>query len=288
MKTIFRSHDLWDMVKKGYNPPVKNEEGLNATELKLLKEYIVKDAKALGIIQGAVTDEIFPWIAILETAKEAWDVLNLPKSYDSIVAVIENTRDLETFDVQDVVAVLKGYEQWIERHSENDTKKAFSSLSIAPRKSMYIANQHFKTTKNWKTKGKKWDRKLVHQQGKSTGSSDGAKNPCKYCDKLNFGECWFKGKPRCHNCDKPGHFAKDCRTKKFTLHANYVNQVENNPTMFYVCTSAAMKKDDDIWYIDSGCSNHMTGRENLLVNIDRNVIAKVEMGTGQLVNVVGK
>ncbi|KAM2227938.1 hypothetical protein ACFXTI_014696 [Malus domestica] len=75
MKTIFRSHNLWDMVENGYNPPAKNEEELNATEFKLLKENIVKDAKALGIIQGAVTDEIFPRIAILETTKKAWNVL---------------------------------------------------------------------------------------------------------------------------------------------------------------------------------------------------------------------
>ena len=75
MKTIFRSHDLWDMVEKGYSPSAKSEGELTATDLKLLKENIVKDAKALGIIQGAVSDEIFPRIAILETAKEAWDIL---------------------------------------------------------------------------------------------------------------------------------------------------------------------------------------------------------------------
>ncbi|CAN6694655.1 unnamed protein product [Malus baccata var. baccata] len=245
MKTIFRSHDLWDMVEMGYNHPAKREEELTATKLKLLKENTVKDAKALDIIQGVVLDEIFPRITILEMEKEDWDILkqdfirdkqvrsmklqseheafsvyivrlldlitqmksygedignqrivqklliSLPKSYDSIVAVIENTRDLEIVDVQDVVATLKG------------------------------------------------------------------------------------------------HFAKDCKSKKATQHANYVGQVENNPTMFYVCMTAAVNKGEDIWYVDSGCSNHMTGREDLLVNIDRNVIAKVEMGTGQLVDVVG-
>ncbi|CAN6560926.1 unnamed protein product [Malus baccata var. baccata] len=342
MKTIFRSHDLWDMVEKGYNPPAKKEEEeLTAAELKHLKKNMIKDAKALGIIQGAVPDEIFPRIAILETVKEAWDILkqefigdkqvryvklqslrrdfeytrmgehesfsvylvrlldlitqmksygesignqrivqklliNLPRSYDSIVAVIENTRDLETVDVQDVVATLKGYEQRIERHSENSTKKAFASLSIAPRKNNYNGNQNFKPIKNWKTKGN------------FTRSFDSVKNACKYCDKLHFGECWFKGKPRCHNCDKLGHFAKDCRSKKVTQQANYANQVESNPTMFYVCMFAAVKKGEDIWYVDSGCSNHMTGREDLLENIDRSVTAKVEMGTGDLVNVVGK
>ncbi|CAN6723937.1 unnamed protein product [Malus baccata var. baccata] len=266
MKTICRSHDLWDMVEKGYNPPAKKEEEeLTAAELKHLKENMIKDAKALRIIQGAVSDEIFPRIAILETAKKAWDILkqerdfeytrmgehesfsmylvrlldlitqmksygesignqrimqklliSLPRSYDSIVAVIENTRDLETVDVQDVVATLKGYEQRIERHSENSTKNAFASLSITPRKNNNNGNQNFKPTKNWKTKGKKWDNKSVHQQGKFIGSSDSVKNACKYYDKLHFGECWFKGKPRCHNCDKPGHFAKDCRSKKVT------------------------------------------------------------------------
>ncbi|KAM2097561.1 hypothetical protein ACFX1R_021091 [Malus domestica] len=75
MNTIFRSHDLWDMVEKGYSPPAKSEGELTATDLKLLKKNIVNDAKALGIIQGVVSDEIFPRIAILETTKEAWDAL---------------------------------------------------------------------------------------------------------------------------------------------------------------------------------------------------------------------
>ncbi|CAN6726212.1 unnamed protein product [Malus baccata var. baccata] len=265
---------------------------------------MVKDAKALGIIQGAVSDEIFPRIAILETTKEAWDVLKQQFVGDKQVRsvklqricrllmcrmfVIENTRDLDTVNVHDVVATLKGYEQRIERHSENSSEKAFASLSIAPKMNNYNANQNFKPTKNWKTNGNKWDNKHVHQQGKFVGTSDEAKNPFKYCDKFHFGECWFKGKPRCHNCDKLGHFAKDCRSKKAAKQVNYVSQVENTPTIFYVYMSTAVKKSEDIWYVDSGYNNHMTGRKNLLVNTDRSVTAKGEMGTWQLVNVVGK
>ncbi|CAN6679013.1 unnamed protein product [Malus baccata var. baccata] len=263
MKTIFRSHDLWDMVEKGYSPLAKSEGELTATDLKLLKENIVKDAKAFEIIQGAVSDEIFPRIAILETAKEAWDALKQE--------FIGDKRWIY------VVATLKGYEQRIERHSEDRNEKAFASLRIAPRKTNFNANQNFKPTKNWKSKGKKWDNKHVHQQGKFVTSSDGAKNSCKYCDKLHFGECWFKGKPRCHNCDKPEHFVKDCRSKKAVQQANYVGQVDNNPTMFYTCMTADVNKHEDTWYIDNGCSNHMTGREDLLVNIDKRVTAKGDL-----------
>lgn len=38
-------------------------------------------------------------------------LISLPKSYDSITFVIENSKDLEVIDVHDVVSILKGYEQ---------------------------------------------------------------------------------------------------------------------------------------------------------------------------------
>lgn len=36
---------------------------------------MIKDARALGIIQGVVSDQIFPRIVTQETVKAAWDIL---------------------------------------------------------------------------------------------------------------------------------------------------------------------------------------------------------------------
>ncbi|KAI5342087.1 hypothetical protein L3X38_009962 [Prunus dulcis] len=41
------------------------------------------------------------------------------------------------------------------------------------------------------------------------------------------------------------------------------------------------------WYIDSGCSSHMTGSAELLVDIRTNVYGKVQMPTRNLVDVAG-
>lgn len=150
-------------------------------------------------------------------------VISLPPSYDSICSVIEHSKDLGTIEVHEVVASSKGHEQRHERHIENRTERAFASLSVRPKQAKFTGNQNTKYQKNWKTKGQKWDNKPLfffgrykptYQARKQAIGTDGAKNPCKFYDKLHFGECWFKGKPKCHNCDKIFHIAKDCNNKK--------------------------------------------------------------------------
>ncbi|KAM2264799.1 hypothetical protein ACFXTI_040921 [Malus domestica] len=62
MKTIFKSHNLWSFVEDGF---VLSKEGNETDEKQILvaQDFISKDAKALGLIQGVVSDEIFPRVA---------------------------------------------------------------------------------------------------------------------------------------------------------------------------------------------------------------------------------
>ena len=76
-------------------------------------------------------------------------LISLPNSYDSIAAVIENNKDLDTIDAQDVVAILKGYEQRLDRHVENSTERVSASLNVVsnyPKSSGFSDSQ--KTGKN--------------------------------------------------------------------------------------------------------------------------------------------
>ncbi|CAL8992988.1 unnamed protein product [Prunus brigantina] len=354
MKTIFKSHGLWEFVEKGVE--ISDSKGAAGSDEKKkdkedsgdavkisFTEALMNDAKALGLIQGAVSEEIFPRIAHEETSKGAWNLLmrefhgdkqvrgvklqslrrdfeytrmrddeslsaylaklfdlinqmrsygeelskgrvvqklliSLPAMYDPICFVIEHSRDIDTIEVQEVIASLKGFAQRLERHTEPKTEKAFASLSVNSKTDKTTGRQSAKDHKNWKDKGRKWDNK----------PTDGAKNPCKHCGKLHFGECRFKGKPKCYNCDKLGHIAKDCYSKKSVQQVNYATQASTAPTMFFVNNAADKRPMEDVWYLDSGCSNHMTGREDVLIDIDRSITAKVAMGTGQLVDVLGK
>ncbi|KAM0988950.1 hypothetical protein ACFX2A_013056 [Malus domestica] len=357
MKTIFKSHDLWTLVDKGYETAETEDDSSDEDQQSVrkiaMKVNETRDAKALGIIQGAVSDEIFPRISNFETSKTAWDVLqqefrgdkkvrsvklhclrrdfeytrmndgealsvyltrltdivnqmktlgeeltnqrlvqkiliSLPKSYDSIASIIEETKDLDSIEVQEVIGTLKGYEQRLNMHSENLAEKAFTSLSVTERDSSYRGQgSNSNQKKLWKGKGKKWDNNHT-SQSKSESSSESTKTKCKICDKLHYGVCWFKGKPKCTKCDRFGHLAKDCNPRRNQV-VNYAHRAEEEEVnVFYACSVAKTENKRGIWYIDSGCSNHMTAYESLLINIDRSFNCRVKMGNGQLVEATGK
>ncbi|KAI5325793.1 hypothetical protein L3X38_034867 [Prunus dulcis] len=355
MRTIFKSHGIWNLVEKGLQVPDSkvDEEGSSDSEMVSL---LMKDAKALNIIQGAVSDDIFPRISNEETSKGAWDILHqefhgdkqvrsimlqglrrdfeytrmrddeilsgyitrllelvnqmkgygedltkgrivqkllisLTKEFDPVCYVIEQTRDIETIEVQEVIAALRGFAQRLDRHAESTTEKAFSSMSINSKGSQSSSSSGTnKSKKNWKSKDKKWDSKPQNSANQGGKPSQGDKSgKCKHCEKLHYGECWFKGKPKCHGCNRFGHFVKDCdQANKAGKLANIANQVTEPAIMFYACHAATIGKNVNMWYVDSACSNHMTSHESLLVNVDKSVKSKVKMGTGDLVQSIGK
>ncbi|KAI5336088.1 hypothetical protein L3X38_026222 [Prunus dulcis] len=208
MKTIFKSHGLWEFVEKGADAKKKEKEESRDAGKMTLTEVLRKDAKALGLIQGAVSNAIFPRISHEDTSKGAWDILMQEFHGDK--------QDLDVIEVQEVVTSLKSFELRLDRHTENKTERAFASLSVNPKSDKPTRNRSTKDQKNWKSKGNKWDNK----------STDGPRNTCTHCGKLQFGECRFKGKTKCYNCDKFGHLARDCYSKKPKKSEKPVQQLE--------------------------------------------------------------
>ena len=66
--------DLWDIVEKGFEAPVADVK-LTKEQPRVSKEDSSKDAKALFILQFAVSNRIFPSIMNATTAKQAWTIL---------------------------------------------------------------------------------------------------------------------------------------------------------------------------------------------------------------------
>ncbi|CAL2270573.1 unnamed protein product [Prunus armeniaca] len=369
MMTIFKSHGLWNLVEKGVktsdSEKKKAEESSEDDVDGKMAVVLMQDAKALGIIQNAVSDQIFPRIVNAESAKMAWDLLygeyhggdqvrsvklqnlrrefeyarmrddetlsgyltrlnelinqmktfgeilpnarlvqkvliSLSKPYDPICLVIENTKNIETVELQEILAILKSQEQRFDMHIVDATDKAFASFSVSSKGQQNRGNSQSsgqKSQKNWNPKGKPWELKgKTHQNNTAPYHSFNSSQPanqeavkpqCKVCSKYHFGECRYKGKPKCYNCDRFGHLARECTAAITVQKANNASQLEMTGNLFYANSTVTGPRVNGEWYIDSGCSNHMTGNIELLVDVRTNIAGKVQMPTGDLVNVAG-
>ena len=57
--------------------------------------------------------------------------------------------------------------------------------------------------------------------------------------------------------------------------------------MFLAC-NVAQEKQSDIWYLDSGSSNHMSGNIEMFSNLDESVKYEVMLENDSIVSVMGK
>ena len=50
----------------------------------------------------------------------------------------------------------------------------------------------------------------------------------------------------------------------------------------------AQESSKDVWFLDSGCSNHMTENKELFSNLDDSVKSKIKLGNDSILHVMGK
>ena len=72
MKTIMVSNDLWEFIINGFNDVTDATQyaALTNNQKTQLKESRRKDAKALSMIEAAMTEIVFPKIVVANYAKE--------------------------------------------------------------------------------------------------------------------------------------------------------------------------------------------------------------------------
>ncbi|KAI5405406.1 hypothetical protein KIW84_052259 [Lathyrus oleraceus] len=93
---------------------------------------------------------------------------------------------------------------------------------------------------------------------------------------------------KCYNCDKVGHLAKDCRIeKKVEETTNLTLEAEANEG-FLLMAQNEINTNDNVWYLDSGASNHMCGHKYLFKEMRKIEDGNVSFRYASKVKVEGK
>ncbi|GAV64656.1 UBN2 domain-containing protein, partial [Cephalotus follicularis] len=202
---------------------------------------------------------------------------SLPNKFDHVVIAIEESKDLSIFCLNELMGSLLAHEDRINRSTEKNLEHDFQSK-------MEVSNkeQRGESSSGQRQSGKGRSRGGYHGRGRSRGRSDlGHQNHEN--EKGNY-----KGK-QCYFCKKYGHIEANCWEKngKPKQQANFVEEKSEEGSLFLTYLTPNVSKTD-VWFLDSGCSNHMTGQQNIFCTIDKSIQLQVQLGDGKAVQIEGK
>jgi hypothetical protein len=225
----------------------------------------------------------------------------VPRQYGQMACSIETLIDLNTLTVEELVGRL--------RSSEGRSEATTAATNAG--------NTLLLTEAEWEARRKERER------GQGSGSGDGKpgkKGKPKHQQRGANGERDMT-QVKCYNCNQKGHFSKSCpeprkERKGQAGQAHLARQDDDEPAallMARVCTLsiagageavtervllneersqarvAARDGDCDThWFLDTGASNHMTGRRDAFTELDTGITGTVKLGDGSSVNICGR
>lgn len=89
----------------------------------------------------------------------------------------------------------------------------------------------------------------------------------------------------CYKSHKLGHFQFEC--PDLEKQVNYAEFNEEEELLLMAHVELKGSRLEDVWFLDSGCSNHMTGTKKWFIKIDKSFRHSVKLGNGVRMTVQG-
>jgi hypothetical protein len=197
---------------------------------------------------------------------------SLPPRFDYIVCTVEETKDVATMTPAELLSTLQARElRFNERSGDKDSDQALFAHS---RKKGGNGKKPWSKNKGKETKEASKGNDRAESSNKGGGGSVDSKNSKKFSKK----------NVQCYNCEKFGHFANECwfgkgnknKDKKKSNDEACAAQEEDSSDddgevklmMATISETGDNAAHTDYWYLDTGCSNHMTSHKEWLIEMN--------------------
>lgn len=277
-----------EKVKKARVQTLKAEfESLSMKETEGLDDFYMK-------LNGLVTNIR----ALGEEMKESYVVKRLlrsvPQRFLQITSTIEQFGDLETMSVEEAIGSLKAHEERIKGKTETGEARLMLTEEEWRKRDSEEGKLLF-TREEWLKRSGKGGTEGQNSGFRTRGGQD-------------------RSKIRCFNCNLHGHYARECkkprRYNEQRQEANLTRMNDDEPALLLAehtkekaqllildegKVKPMLKKEpngiqgeSNLWYLDNGASNHMSGEKSKFSTLNEGVSGQVKFGDGSSVEIKGK
>ncbi|WOG92348.1 hypothetical protein DCAR_0311612 [Daucus carota subsp. sativus] len=215
---------------------------------------------------------------------------SLTRKFDYVVTSIEESKDLSTISIDELVGSLQAHEQRMNQYDDaSHLEKALQSkVSIGDSSSSSARGRGgFRG-------GYRGGRGRGRQSYNRGQNSEGYQPSGRGQNFRGRGRGGFqrrdKSQYQCYNCNKYGHFSYECRAPKVEERSHFAEAKEDKDvgSAMFLTYKGDEGGKKNTWYLDSGASNHMTGHKELFTEIDDTISGEVTFGDSSKIPVKGK
>ncbi|GJZ89940.1 putative RNA-directed DNA polymerase [Tanacetum coccineum] len=264
MKTLFKSQDLWEFVESGLPEEtatsskhawdtLKTEYQGSAKVISVKLQSLLKNFETTSMKNDETVQGFLAKVSMIVSQMRAYGdnitdetvvakiLRSLPPKFDHVVAAIEESKYISTLSFDEFMGSLQAHEVRINRIVAREDEQAFQTTEDAE-----------PSKRNQYTRGR--------GRGSYRGRGRGRTN-------LIY----------CSHCDKNGHSDDSCWFKPES--AKFAEKEDKEEDEFLFMTLSEINKPiNEVWYIDSGFSHHMTGDKSRFKLLDETIKSKVLLG----------
>ncbi|KAI0519880.1 hypothetical protein KFK09_007341 [Dendrobium nobile] len=301
ISTVKTAKEAWDTLHASY----KGDEKVKMVRLQTLRSQF----DMLKMKESESVEEYFNRVItivnqlklngeLVEDKRVIEKILrSLTRKFEATVVAIEEAKNIEQMSIEGLLGSLQSHELRMKQYDSTPHEEAFQT-QVALRGNFKggFGRGFGRGRGSYGTRGRgRAGRGESTQsdggevQGGTQGDGEGARG-------RGHG---FRGRGRsnlanikCHFCKRYGHTYRFCWKRQESEEANaYLVQekeVEKNEDTMFLTHSKEYGDSGDVWFIDSGCSNHMTGNRRLFVTLDNSIQSEVCTGDDNKLFVEGK
>jgi len=216
---------------------------------------------------------------------------SLDSKFDYIVVAIEESKDLESMSVDQLMGTLQAHEEKLKKKVKEESMEQALQTKLTLNE-----NETFRNIRSHSQRGRGRGQSYGRGGYKFFNKEERSQNAYATRGRGRGGNMKQNGRPRydksqikCYNCDKFGHFASECRStsNKVLERSNFAKEEEEYSTLLLAQKEDACG-DSNTWYLDTGASNHMCGRRNMFTELDELVSGNIHFGDESKILVKGK